>query len=78
MEYINGYKYTTEVEATEAVEACNEHYLPKLKESDVTKNWVGYQAELNEPTFFYILHHKSLNKVLGEPTKIEITENGII
>ena len=78
MAYINGYKYTTEVEATEAVEACNEHYLPKLKESDVTKNWVGYKKELNKPSFFYILHNPSLNEVLGEPTKIEITENGII
>ena len=73
MEYINGYKYTTEVEATEAVEACNEHYLPKLKDS--TLNWVGYQEELNEPSFFYILHHESLNEVLGEPIKIEITED---
>ena len=75
MEYINGYKYTTEVEATEAVEACNKYYLPNNKKSNVTKNWVGYQAELNEPSFFYILHHESLNEVLGEPIKIEITED---
>ena len=71
MTYIKGYKYTTEVEAKAAVKACNEHYLPKLKDS--TLNWVGYQKELNEPAFFYILHHESLNKVLGEPIEIEIT-----
>ena len=73
MEYINGYKYTTEAQATEAVEACNDYYLPNVKES--TLNWVKYQAELNEPSFFYILHHESLNEVLGEPIEIEITED---
>ena len=75
MTYIKGYKYTTEVEAKAAVKACNEHYLPKLKDS--TLNWVGYQAELNEPAFFYILHHESLNEVLGEPIKIEVTNEDI-
>ena len=75
MEYINGYKYTTEVEATEAVEVCNKYYLPNIKES--TLNWVGYQAELNEPSFFYILHHESLNEVLGEPIEIEVTNEDI-
>jgi hypothetical protein len=72
MEYINGYKYTTEAQAKAAVKACNEHYLPKLKDS--TLNWVGYQKELNEPAFFYILHHESLNEVLGEPIQIEMIE----
>ena len=72
MAYINGYKYTTEAKAKAAVKACNEYYLPKLKDS--TLNWVGYQKELNESSFFYILHDKSLNEVLGEPIEIEITE----
>tara|TARA_R110000744_G_scaffold219176_1_gene337962 strand:+ start:758 stop:976 length:219 start_codon:yes stop_codon:yes gene_type:complete len=72
MEYINGYKYTTEAQAKDAVKACNEHYLPNVKES--TLNWVKYQAELDEPAFFYILHNPSLNEVLGEPIKIEINK----
>ena len=75
MAYIKGYKYTTETQAKAAVKACNEHYLPKLKDS--TLNWVGYQKELSEPAFFYILHHESLNEVLGEPIKIEVTNEDI-
>jgi hypothetical protein len=72
MKYINGYKYTTEAQAKAAVKACNDYYLPNVKES--TLNWVKYQAELDEPAFFYILHNPSLNEVLGEPVQIEIKE----
>jgi hypothetical protein len=75
MAHLSGYKYTTEAKAKAAVKACNNYYLPNNKKSNVTKNWVGYQAELNEPAFFYILHDPSLNEVLGEPIEIEINED---
>jgi hypothetical protein len=76
MEYINGYKYTTEAKAKVAVKACNDYYLPNVK--DTTKNWVMYnKAELNEPVFFYIEHNASLNEVLGDPIDFEVTYENI-
>ena len=70
---ISGYKYATEPKAKDAVKACNNYYLPNVK--DTTKNWIIYnKAEFNKPAFFYIKYHHSLNEVLGEPMQIEIKE----
>tara|TARA_R110000772_G_scaffold67579_2_gene150038 strand:+ start:12325 stop:12561 length:237 start_codon:yes stop_codon:yes gene_type:complete len=78
MGYINGYKYTTEAKAIEAVGLCNEYYLPSAVEGNTTTNWVEYQsAELNTPFFFYIPHHTSLTEVLGEPYEFNVKYNEI-
>jgi hypothetical protein len=75
MNLINGYKYTTEIEAKAAQKACNAYYgIPKTPE-DITKNWVEYQkADLNKPIFWYITYDESLQVVLGEPTEFEVTQ----
>ena len=73
MAFINGYKYTTESEAQAAQKACNDYYGIPVSPDDVTQNWVEYQlAELNEPTFWYIVYDESLQVVLGNPTEFEV------
>ncbi len=73
MQYINGYKYTTENQAIEAKFQCNKYYGIPLNINDVTKNWVDYQfAELNEPQFYYIVYDDTLLPVLGEPINFEV------
>jgi hypothetical protein len=70
MAVIKGYKYTTEPKAKAAVKACNDYYLPNVK--DTTLNWAMYKTKINGVTLFYIEHHPSLNEVLGEPTEFNI------
>ena len=78
MASINGYQYLTEAQAIEAVELCNDYYLPNVASGNTTTNWVEYQAaELNTPFFFYITHHTSLNEVLGEPYNFEVKYENI-
>ena len=78
MASINGYQYLTEDQAIEAVELCNDYYLPNIAGENTTTNWVEYQAaELNDPFFFYIPHHPSLNEVLGEPYNFEVKYENI-
>jgi|TARA_B110000908_G_C10041410_1_gene352000 hypothetical protein len=70
---INGYIYKKEEKAKKAVEVCNSYYLPNKKKTDSTLNWVFYsQGKLNNSNFFYIVHNKSLNEVLGEPKNFKI------
>jgi len=70
---MQGYTYTTEIEAQEAVTACNSYYGIPVSPDDVTQNWVMYQfAELNTPTFWYIVYDESLLPVLGSPTEFEV------
>jgi len=73
MQFTKGYTYTTETEAQEAVTACNSYYGIPVSPDDVTQNWVMYQfAELNTPTFWYIVYDESLLPVLGSPTEFEV------
>jgi hypothetical protein len=73
MEYINGYKYTSENKAIEAKLQCNEYYGIPNNVNDVTKNWVDYQfAGFNNPQFYYIVYDDTLLPVLGEPINFEI------
>jgi hypothetical protein len=73
MESINGYQYTTESQAKAAQKACNDYYGIPENSEDVTQNWVDYQyAELNKPSFWYIVYVESLLIVLGEPTEFEV------
>ena len=73
MASINGYQYLTEDQAIEAVELCNDYYLPNIAGENTTTNWVEYQAaELNDPFFFYIIHHTSLDEVIGKPKDFKV------
>ena len=73
MAFINGYKYTTEVEAIAAQTQCDTFYgIPKTP-TDITQHWIGYNfAELNEPQFYYIIFDESLLPILGEPSEFEV------
>ena len=73
MAFINGYKYTTEVEAIAAQTQCDTFYgIPKTP-TDITQHWVNYNfAELNEPQFYYITFDESLLVVLGTPIEFEV------
>ncbi len=75
MAFIKGYKYNTEQEAINAREACDAYYGIPVAPDDVTQNWVDYQfANLNTPSFWYIIFNESLLPVLGQPTEFEVIE----
>lgn len=70
---VTGYKYTNEQDAINAREACDTYYGIPVSPDDVTQNWVDYQeASLNTPIFWYIIHDKSLDVVLGTPTDFDV------
>lgn len=72
---INGYKYTTEQDATNARETCDSYYGIPVSPDSITQNWVEYQfAELNEPQFWYIVYNYTLEPVLGQPTNFEVIQ----
>ena len=73
MEFINGYKYTTEIEAISAQKSCDIYYGIPVHPDDVTQHWCGYNfAELNEPQFWYITYDISLVPFLGEHLLFEV------
>jgi hypothetical protein len=73
-----GYQYQTEQEAQTAQSACNAYYGIPVNDEDVTRNWVGYSfAELNTPTFWYIVYDESLLPVLGSPIEFEVIQPDI-
>ncbi len=75
MAFLNGYKYNTEQEAINAREACDVYYGIPVAPDDVTQNWVDYQfANLNTPSFWYIIFDESLLPVLGQPTEFEVIQ----
>jgi hypothetical protein len=75
MGFINGYKYTTEIEAIAAQTQCDTYYgIPKTP-IDITQHWIGYNfAELNKPQFWYITFDESLIPILGQPTEFEVIQ----
>jgi hypothetical protein len=73
MQYIKGYKYTTETDAIAARQQCDTYYGIPASPTDVTQHWIDYNfAELNEPQFWYITYDVSLLPVLGEPIEFEV------
>jgi hypothetical protein len=73
MVYIKGYKYTTEQEAINACQECNNYYGIPVSPDDITQNWTDYQyANLNTPPFWYIFFDESLIPVLGQPTSFDV------
>lgn len=76
---ITGYKYTTEQEAQDAVQACNTYYGIPVSPDATTRTWVEYQtASLNEPVFYYIQWNNTLDVVLGEPSQFDVIFEPII
>jgi len=75
MASFKGYKFSTEQEAIDAREQCDIYYGIPVSPDDVTQNWVEYQyANLNEPSFWYIVYNESLNVVLGEPIEFDVVQ----
>ena len=73
MEFIKGYKYITEDEAITAREQCDVYYGIPVFQDDITQNWTEYQfAELNSPSFWYIVYNESLMPILGEPIQFKV------
>ena len=71
---IIGYKYTNKQDAIDAREQCDAYYGIPVSPEDITQNWVDYNtATLDNPIFYYIQYHESLEVVLGEPTNFEVT-----
>ena len=68
---IQGFKYSTEAEAQEAIEDINEHYNIPISAEATTRTWTDYKIEGD---FFYIASHSSIDAVLGTPETITITE----
>jgi hypothetical protein len=71
--FINGYKFETSSEAQSQVDRVNNYYgIPKSAD-DVTKNWTSYEfADLNSPTFYYIIADETLIPVLGYPSPMDV------
>jgi hypothetical protein len=71
---VTGYKYTKEQDAINARELVDAYYGIPVSPDDVTQNWVDYQtATLDNPIFYYIQYHESLEVVLGEPITFKVT-----
>jgi hypothetical protein len=65
---MEGYKYTTEKQAIDAVVLCDNYYgYPKL--NCVTQHWCEYKQSND---FFYIPYDESLEVVLGVPINVEL------
>ena len=70
---MQGYIFTTEIEAINARELCDTYYGIPVAPDDITQNWVDYQfAELNTPQFWYIVFDESLTPILGTPIEFEV------
>jgi hypothetical protein len=71
---VTGYKYSNEQDAIDARELVDAYYGIPVSPEDVTQNWVDYQtATLDTPIFYYITFDISLEVVLGEPIKFDVT-----
>ena len=68
---ITGYKYLTEIEAQQAVLACDSFYgYPKPNVT--TQHWCTYNySEMDG--FWYIIYDISLEKNLGKPEDFPVT-----
>ena len=73
---MEGYKYTSEAQAQQAVTSCSDYYgIPTGQVEEVTQRWCDYNfAELNNPQFWYIIYDASLLPILGEPSEFEVIQ----
>ena len=69
---IQGFKYSTEAEAQEAIEDINEHYNIPISAEATTRTWTDYKAEGD---FFYIRSHENIKEGGGGGGRRTITEN---
>ena len=73
-ETILGYQFFEEEQATESRSSLvSAKALPK-KKGDVTIYWQNYaQASFDKPTFWYMLHDKSMDATMGKPSEFKVT-----
>ena len=71
---MQGYKYNTETEAIAARQEAAD-YAGYPVEGGETLYWVDYNTDGN---IFYIAYVEGLEEIFGEPTEIEIAEDGIV
>lgn len=70
---VKGYFFSSEEEVKSAIEKVNEHYGITNHVDKVTNSWVNYNVtKYNDPRYYYVIWHESLNPVLGEPKEIEL------
>ena len=73
MSLIKGYQYQTETEAQTARNFCDAYYGIPKDPTDTTTHWTNYYfAELNSPTFYYIVYDETLLVVLGQPEEFDV------
>jgi len=73
-ETITGYQFFEKEEATESRSSLvNAKGLPRGK-GDVTIYWQDYEeAAFDKPTFWYMLHDKSMDATMGKPSEFKVT-----
>jgi len=71
---MKGYKYNTEAEAIEARKLSADYKGLPINPNDITIYWVNYQFSESD-NFYYITYVDELEKVLGEPINIALTQN---
>jgi hypothetical protein len=69
---MTGYTYTTEQEAINARELCDNFYGYPI-EGAVTSHWINYQfSELDN--FYFIIFDESVRTLLGDPIEFDLTD----
>ena len=70
---VKGYFFSSEEDVNLAIEKVNKHYNIFNHPDKVTNSWVSCNVtKYNDPRYYYIIWHESLNPILGEPTEIEL------
>lgn len=71
--FINGYKFTTEQDAIDAVSRVDARYGIPNSQDNVTTHWCSYEvAKDDNPIFYYIIADETLISVLGYPSPIDV------
>lgn len=71
---MKGYKYNTEQEAINARKLSADYKGLPINPNDITIYWVNYSFSESD-NFYYITYVDELEKVLGEPINITLTQN---
>jgi hypothetical protein len=67
---MNGYKFTTEQEAIDARQLCND--LKGFPIEDMLNYVTYFYSEIDD--FYYITHYYDIEQVLGEPIEFTVTQ----
>lgn len=71
MEFIKGWKYSTEEEALIARQLVDDYYEFPKPWDNITLHWTDYTYDGN---IWYILWDETVETVLGEPEEFEIRQ----